>query len=487
MPSPSSNDPPDAALLRGLFLFESLSEQQLAELAGAARVVSTPAGWVYREGEPAADFYVLLDGAVALTSRAGGDDVEFVRTDVRGTFGGAFYAYLGDRLPRYTTSMRALTATRLLAVPAEDFGRMLRDWFPMAVHLLAGLHYGIAHTQQATGQREHLQALGALAAGLAHELNNPAAAVARAAASLRDCLAGLDASLTAVAATSHAVEEIAGYLRLRTIARSIPADRDPEGVLASAEREDQVADWLGGHGIDDAWDLAEPLARAGLDREQLEHGWRPPPDASVERVLRWVSRSLEAESLAAEIQGAAARISGLVDAAKSYTQMDRADHQLVDVREGLDSTLAVLADRLDQVTVRTTYDDPLPRVPAEPAALNQVWMHLLDNALDAMGGAGTLAVEVRQQPGAVLVEITDSGPGIPEGILDRIFEPFFTTKPVGLGSGLGLDLAWRVVVNRHHGDIRVASEPGRTRVQVRLPVDPPAEPVTVDRPVPPAR
>ena len=457
--------------LRTLFLFERLTLEQLEWLAARGQLREFQPGWVYQEGEPATWFYVLYDGLVSLTSRAGSDDVEYIRTDARGAFAGAFQAYLGDKPPRYTTSLRALVPTTFFVLSARDFSELMHEWFPMAVHLLQGLFYGTLGTRQAIGQREHLHALGVLAAGLAHELNNPAAAVSRVADSLSTTLTALQADLVAVAGASHVLDEFSGYLRLRGVAaaRIVPLDADPS-PLEAARVEDELIDWLDQHDVGDGWRIAPSLAAAGFDAEALEHGWFPPPGASLGRVLRWLAHAMDADLIAREIREAAARISTLVDAAKEYTQMDRAAHRVVDVHEGLDATLAVLEDRiLSGIQVDRFYDRNLPTVPAYAGELNQVWTHLFDNALRAIGDNGTLSVRTGMLEGFVHVEVTDSGPGLTSAARDRLFEPFFTTRPIGEGAGLGLSIAWQVVVIRHHGDLRVESEPGRTCFHVLLP------------------
>ncbi|WP_127504710.1 ATP-binding protein [Actinoplanes solisilvae] len=457
--------------LRTLFLFEKLDDGQLAWLRRAGTVQDRPAGWVYREGDPAESFFVLLAGTVALTSRVGPDDVEFTRSSRRGVFGGAFQAYLGERLPRYSNSMRAETPARFFVLSAEDFAWLMREWFPMSVHLLEGLFYGSLGTRQAIGQREHLLALGSLAAGLAHELNNPAAAVARAASSLRERIDALDANAAEIAAGPHASEELSAFSRLRVAATAAATAEPPSGALETAEREDRMAEWLEDQGVPGGWELAPTFVQARLDDEWFAGVWPPGrPGDSRERVLRRLGLSIELDTLSAEIAEASARISSLVDAVRQYTQLDRASSQIVDVHDGLDSTLVVLASTLGAgVRVVKEYDRGLPPIPAFAAELNQVWTCLLDNAADAMNGTGTLFVRTRRDDAFLLIEIEDTGTGIADDILPRVFDPFFTTKPVGRGVGLGLTTAWRIVTVRHHGDVRVDSIAGRTTFRVRLP------------------
>jgi signal transduction histidine kinase len=241
--------------------------------------------------------------------------------------------------------------------------------------------------------------------------------------------------------------------------------------IEASDAEDAIADWLDGRGIADGWDLAPTFVQAGLDTAWLEQAAAAVDEQTFEGAVRWLRYSVETELLMGEIEDAITRISGLVTAAKQYSQLDRAPYQVVDVHELLDSTLLMLGGKLGPgITVVKDYDRGLPPIPAYPAELNQVWTNLIDNAAAAMAGTGTLTVRTALDNDFLLVEFGDTGPGVPAEIRERIFEPFFTTKPVGEGTGLGLDISWRIVVNKHHGDLRVKSVPGDTRFLVRLPL-----------------
>jgi signal transduction histidine kinase len=464
--------------LRGLFLFERLSEEQLDWLCGQGRVVALEPGLVFAEGEPATCFYVLLSGTLTLSRRVGKDDVETVRTSNPGVYGGAFFAYLRDRVPQiYNNSMRVIEPSRFFVLDAGTFAQLMDDWFPMAVHLLEGLFFGTKNAQEAIGQRERLLALGSLTAGLAHELNNPAAAAVRATGTLRDRVAGMRQKL-AVIASEHDSPILAGLVKRQEEAVARAATAEPMGPLAAADLEDAVTDWLDDHEIAQGWELASSFVAAGLDTDWLDQvaaavTANGGDQAALDGALRWLAHTVETELLMNEISDSVGRISNLVGAARQYSQLDRAPYQVTDVHELLDSTLAMLGSKIGPgVTVVRDYDRSLPRIPGYPAELNQVWTNLIDNAISAMGGTGTLTVRTAADDDGsmLLVEIGDTGPGIPAEIRDRIFEPFFTTKPVGEGTGLGLDISWRIIVTRHHGDLRVESEPGDTRFQVRLPV-----------------
>jgi signal transduction histidine kinase len=341
----------------------------------------------------------------------------------------------------------------------------------MAVHLLQGLFVGVRNSNEVVGQREKLLALGKLTAGLTHELNNPAAAAASATAALRDRFAGMRHKLALLAdgrIDGSVLRALTG-LQEGFVARVATA---PElTALQRADREDELGDWLDGHGIGGAWDLAAVFVPAGLGTEDLEQVAGAVAGADLEAALRWLAYTVETESLLLEIAESTARISGLVDAAKQYSQLDRAPHQDTDLAAGLDATLVMLSAKIPPgVTVVKDYDRDLPPVPAYAAELNQVWTNLVVNALDAMAGSGTLTLRTAREGDCALVEVGDTGPGVPEELRKRVFEPFFTTKPVGQGTGLGLDVSWRIVVNRHHGDVQLDSRPGDTRFRVLLPL-----------------
>ncbi len=468
---PPAQLPCSADELRTLFLFEKLTDEQLAWLCREGHIEHAEPGQVYAEGDPAARLYVLLEGTVVLSRRVGADDIEVTRTSNRGTYSGAFNAYIEGVPQVYNSSMRVTEPSRFFVLAAAAFAQLMRDWFPMPVHLLEGLFFGVRNTQRAVGQRERLLALGSLSAGLTHELNNPAAAAVRAAAALRERVAAMRHKLGTIAAGPYDRVALETLIRLQEEA----VERVPKAValdpIEASDAEDAIADWLDDHGIADGWDLAPTFVQAGLDTAWLERAAEAVDEQTFEGAVRWLRYSVETELLMGEIEDSITRISNLVTAAKQYSQLDRAPYQVVDVHELLDSTLLMLSGKLGPgITVVRDYDRGLPPIPGYPAELNQVWTNLIDNAAAAMAGTGTLTVRTAVDRDFLLVEFGDTGPGVPAEIRERIFEPFFTTKPVGEGTGLGLDISWRIVVNKHHGDLRVKSVPGDTRFQVRLPL-----------------
>ncbi|WP_426567606.1 ATP-binding protein [Streptomyces canus] len=464
--------------ISSLFLFEKLSPEQLGRLCGEGRVERFEAGPVYTEGDPATCFYVMLEGTVVLYRRVGGDDVEVSRTSQRGVYGGAMQAYLGDRVPQvYNNTMRVTEPTRFFVLPAQSFADIMQEWFPMAAHLLEGLFFGSKNTQRAVGQRERLLALGSLSAGLTHELNNPAAAAVRATATLRERVAKMRHKLAVIAQGPYSREALAELIDIQERTAERVAKAPALSPLEASDREDELTDWLDDHGIPEGWRIAPTFVQAGLDVDWLEQVAAAVDEDILPGAIGWLNYTVETELLMDEIDDSTNRISHLVDAAKQYSQLDRAPYRVVDVHELLDSTLLMLSGKIGQrIQVVKDYDRTVPSVPAYPAELNQVWTNLVDNAVFAInsaGGEGTVTVRTAREGDRLLVEFRDTGPGIPADIRSRIFDPFFTTKPVGEGTGLGLDISWRIVVNKHHGSLQVESVPGDTRFQVLLPLTAP--------------
>ncbi|HEY1624529.1 MAG TPA: ATP-binding protein [Streptosporangiaceae bacterium] len=462
----------DPEELRTLFLFEKLSDDQLRWLCERGRVQEFEPGPVFTEGDPATCFYVLLDGKLVLSRRVADDDVEINRTSYRGSYAGAFTSYMGDRVPQtYNGSMRVVEPSRFYVIDADSFAELMRDWFPMAVHLLEGAFFGGRKSSEMVGQRERLLALGTLSAGLTHELNNPASAAVSATSALRERVAGMRHKLGLIAGGRFDPAAMQSIIQLQEEA----AERVPKAValdpLETSDREDLVSDWLDDRNVRDGWQMAPTFVQSNLDVAFLDHVAETVDESTLEPALRWLYYTVETELLMNEIEDATTRISTLVGAAKQYSQLDRAPFQVVDVHELLDSTLLMLHGKLPPgITVVREFDRSLPPIPAYAAELNQVWTNLIDNAVQAMDGNGTLTVRTGMDRELLFVEFGDTGPGIPAQIQSRIFEPFFTTKPVGKGTGLGLDISYRIVVKKHHGDLTVESVPGDTRFRVCLPL-----------------
>jgi signal transduction histidine kinase len=455
--------------LRPLPIFDGLTDGQLAELVeGGTQVPVEPGVDLFREGEPADFWWLLVDGAIDLIRHVGREDTVVARMDVPGRWAGGFRAW--DEHGVYLATGRGVTAGRVLRVPAELLRQWSDSWFPFGGHLIQGLFHTARSVESTARQRESLVTLGTLAAGLAHELNNPASAAGRAVDALDAACAALLSSVGLLASGQLSAGQFAALEGLRSELQPRAADPDP---LALADREQALSGWLLRHGVVREWTIAPPLAAAGVDPAWCERAAAVLEGPSLEAGLEWVASSLSVATLLGEVKESTRRISELVAAVRSYSQLDRASMQHLEVTEGLESTLVMLGHKLRHgVTVVRDYGADIPRIDAYAGELNQVWTNLIDNAVDAMDGTGTLRLTTRADGDRVVVEIGDTGPGMPPQVAARAFEPFYTTKDVGKGTGLGLDIARRIVVDRHGGTIAIDPRPGETVLVVRLPLRP---------------
>jgi signal transduction histidine kinase len=460
----------DVEELRGIDLFAGLTDDQLAELdRGGYELEFDPGDVIFSEGERADEWWVLLSGSLDLIRKVGREEVVVARMDLPGRWAGGFQAW--DDNGVYLATGRAATPGRVLRLDAPRLKELVNHWFPLAGHLIGGLHHTARSIESTVRQRDSLVTLGTLAAGLAHEINNPAAAATR---TVDDLGQTCDALLQALTSLAHDEITAAQFSALDGLRREAVAP-DPLDSLALADRESELATWLEGHGVPDAWGLAATLVAGGVDAGWCERAHEALGDQGLAPGLEWVSATFASKTLLAELKDAVRRISDLVGAVRSYSQMDRASAQRIHVRDGLESTLTMLGHKLKGgVTVVREYGD-LPEIEAYAGELNQVWTNLIDNAVDAMDGTGTLTIRTSVDGDRVVVELVDTGPGMRPEVAARAFEPFFTTKDVGKGTGLGLDIARRIVVERHGGLIGVDSpvEAGRgTAMRVTLPPKP---------------
>jgi signal transduction histidine kinase len=450
--------------LRRLPLFADLPDDQLSWFISQAQEVTLKPDEIYlQQGDPADAMFVILEGQFQGRGEVGGEvfTVSAQPGDVAGVL--PF-----SRMKQFPLTGRALTTGRLLRYPASLFPDLVQKMPELASRLVARMSDRIREATRFEQQRDRLAGLGKLSAGLAHELNNPASAAKRAASQLRATLKQIKDASHELGARELTASERTQIEKLE--ASLIQRDVPPPDALTISLLEDQLEAVLRSHGQNDLWQLAANLAHKGAKPEVLESLFASLDSETARAALVRISASLEIAGLLREIENSTSRISDLVRAIKEYTFMDQAPVQNVDIVKTLETTLIIMNHKLKHgVTVERNYE-PVPlMVDSFGSELNQVWTNIIDNAIDAMGGKGHLRIRTYRQDGCVVVEIGDSGSGIPSDIEPHIFEPFFTTKGVGQGTGLGLDTALRIV-KKHRGSIQVSSKPGDTRFQVFLPL-----------------
>ena len=462
--------PVTLAELRRVDLFDGIDDEQLAEWLAVAQPQELAAGELIVEEQDHVPGLILLLEGTAATHMTGRGRPEPVGRQVAPTWIGAISVLTEDPLP---VRIVAATACRLAIVPSAEFLRLV--FTQQAVHQTV-IRRIAPVMQRLTGieqSRERLASLGTMAAGLAHELNNPAAAARRAASQLREEVAIVQTTLVKFvkAGVERADAEVLVELQQEALARA--AGATALDTLDASDAEDALLDLLGELGVPEAWRLAEPLAAAGVDQDWLDRVAAHAGPATA-AALHWVAATLTIGRVSTELCESTDRISALVSAVKSYAYMDRGGLVEVDLHEGLETTLTVLGHKLKHtaICVRRDYDRTLPKLTVHGSELNQVWTNLLDNAIGALGDRGTITIRTRCADGYAIVELTDDGPGIPEDVRERIFDPFFTTKDVGAGTGLGLATARQIVVERHSGLLSVESVPGNTTFRVKLPLTP---------------
>jgi signal transduction histidine kinase len=454
--------------LRPVDLFDDLSDEELAAWAAAAKPYDRRAGEVIAEqGVPPAGMILLLEGTAQAVLIEGGS-FEPVGRQRSPTWMGAIAVMTGDPLP---VRMIAESDCRAALIEPEDFRRLAlaqRSVHGRVMRQVAPVMSRVTAIEQ---NRERLASLGTMAAGLAHELNNPAAAAQRAAAQLAEAIDIVGAAVGNFVESGVERREAETLVALQREALAGAAARTALDALDAADAEDALADRLQALGVPEAWRHAEPLAAAGVDEEWLERLAAAAGPATGAAVA-WVAATLSARGLAAELQESTHRMSDLVGAVKQYTFMDRGGLVEVDLHEGLETTLKVLGHKLKHTSIEVVrdYDRSLPRLTVRGSELNQVWTNLLDNAIDALGERGTITIATRHKNACAIVDVADDGPGIALDVRDRVFDSFFTTKEVGAGTGLGLATARRIVVDRHNGSLTFDSEPGRTTFHVSLPL-----------------
>ncbi|MGO9316885.1 MAG: ATP-binding protein [Terracidiphilus sp.] len=425
-----------------------------------------PGEIIGREGEPLDNLTVILEGEIRIQRGSGADEMT-----IRGVAGQVTGLLPYSRLTHYGGTTRAVLPTRVAYLHRSLFPEMLQRMPLLGQRLVSIMADRIRETTRIETQRDKLVALGKLSAGLAHELNNPAAAAQRATASLRETLETVRDASIRLARHAIPTEQLEMITRFEREAGHAPnASADP---LAQSDREERIATWLEAHHVPDTWKIAPAIADAGVEIPKLESLAGHVGDEVLSDAIIRIASLLTIAKLIDEIEISTKRISDLVQAIKKYSYMDQAAMKEVDLHQGLENTLTILHHQFKNgITVVREYDESLPRICAFGGELNQIWTNLMANAIEAMHGKGELRVRTARELDRVLVEIGDNGPGIPPDVLPHIFEPFFTTKGVGEGTGLGLDTVCRII-RSHHGEIRVSSHPGDTRFQVFLPLTQP--------------
>jgi signal transduction histidine kinase len=443
--------------LRAAPLFAQLPQDDLARLARMAEPMSlAPGDLLIREGDPGDAMYVVVSGELDVTKLSGGTQVQLARVGP-GTIQGEMSAIEGR--PR-SASVRAISPVEVVRVPREALLATFAVEPESAFSVLRVMSDRLRSTESLLRQREKLAGLGTLAAGLAHELNNPAAAIRRSVSSLAEAIAARDAL--------HPPQRITELT---------PEDASPSlGALDRSDRIEELADVIGDSG------LAASLVDAGWTPDQLASAFAGLDPTQSADAAAWLAQTNTVRSLLDEVRVAADRISEIVGAVKSYAYLDQAPVQRIDVKAGLNNTLVILAHKLKEgVDVMRDYAPDLPEIDAYGSELNQVWTNVIDNAVDAMGGRGALEIRAeRTDEGGVRVTICDNGPGIPADALPHVFEPFYTTKPPGVGTGLGLHISHNVVM-RHGGEMLVTSRLGETCFVVTLPPHLPTRPEATDQ------
>ncbi len=454
--------------LKRVPLFASMPDHDLERLSEMVKEIHLQAGeQLFDEGSEGDMAYIIQDGEIEIYKTSGGKNVQLaVRKsgDVIGEMS------LLESAPRFASG-RARSNSKLLAISHDQLDNLLNTSPSAARSLLFTITSRYKSTELMLRQSEKMAQLGTLTAGIAHELNNPAAAAQRGTSQLNSEVAQLLEAQIELSKLSLSKESWDELNDLIPIIRDKASKHEDIDALERSDREYAIEDWLNDHDVPDAWEIAPTLVNLGFSEDDLDNLTVDFSGDQFPKVVAWMDASYNTFSLLEEINQGSERISEIVKSLKSYVYLDQAPIQAVDLQEGLDNTLVMLRHKLKEgVKVTRDYEAGLPKIQAYGSELNQVWTNIIDNAIDAMNGKGEIAIKTHQNGDWVVVNIEDNGPGIPEDIQEKIFSPFFTTKAVGKGTGLGLNISYKII-EKHGGEVKVFSKPGKTRFQVSLPID----------------
>ncbi len=453
--------------LRKSPLFQGLSDEELQQLMDMAEPVTLQAGEILiKQGELGDSAYVVINGEFEVQKQSG---QSLIKIDVRNPGDVVGEMALLSRGPRNATLI-AKTEGEVLRIPQEAFEKLISSSTTAAMAVLHWVMTRLTQNESLLHQQEKMAALGTMSAGLAHELNNPSAAAQRSASQLRETQSKwleLTHQIESVAFQESQSDWLNDFIQETSQRFESPLKLD---ALERIDLVDQLQTWLESSGIDSAWELAPAMVNFGWESGTLEPLKGKLSSSLFSLSIQWLGTGCLMMGLLSEVLQTTERISQIVRAVKSYTYLDQAPLLEVDVHDGLENTLVIMQHKLKKgVTVKREYSPNLPHIEAYASELNQVWTNIIDNAVDAMHGKGEIRIRTYEGDNRVMVEITDNGPGIPKEIQSRIFEPFFTTKAPGHGTGLGLHISHDIIANRHHGQLLVESEPGKTKFKVILP------------------
>ena len=454
--------------LKKVPLFASMPDHDLERLCEMVTEVHLNTGeQLFAEGSPGDKAYIIESGEIEILKASGGRSVLLAVRKSGEVIG---EMSLLEAAPRFASG-RARSESKLLAISHSQLDELLNTSPSAARSLLFTITSRLRSTELMLRQSEKMAQLGTLTAGIAHELNNPAAAVQRGTSQLNSAIAKLQVAQIGLSKLSLPPECWDELSQLSILIRDRASNHIDIDTLERSDREYEIEEWLAAHDIPDAWEYAPTLVDLGFAEKQLSDLANIFSSDQLAEVIPWLGASFDTFSLLEEINQGSERISDIVKSLKSYVYLDQAPIQSVDIHEGLNNTLVMLRHKLKEgINVKREYAESLPDIQAYGSELNQVWTNIIDNAIDAMNGKGEIIIKTRKDGEWVIVELEDNGPGIPEDIQEKIFSPFFTTKAVGKGTGLGLNISYKII-EKHSGDVKVFSKPGKTRFQVSLPID----------------